>query len=131
MKPIHYLVVFLVLNQSTFSGTRFLVALYAVHQQASALVVGALVALFSAAAMVGAVAMGKLVDLRGTRIPVLTGTLLLASGVGLPLLWRDFAVLYVAAFLIGGARLNPGSVAVCAFAHTIPPTDRRAQCRNY
>lgn len=103
MKPIHYLVVFLVLNQSTFSGTRFLVALYAVHQQASALVVGALVALFSAAAMVGAVAMGKLVDLRGTRIPVLTGTLLLASGVGLPLLWRDFAVLYVAAFLIGGA----------------------------
>ncbi len=103
MKPIHYLVGFLVLNQGTFSGTRFLVALYAVHQQASALVVGILVALFSSAAMLGAVAMGKLVDQRGTRLPVLLGTLSIICGVGLPLLWRDFAALYVCAILTGGA----------------------------
>jgi MFS family permease len=103
MKPIYPLVSFLVLNQMVFTGGRFLVALYAVHLQASTLMLGVLVALFSFTATLTSVPAGRLIDRIGTRTPMLVCLVLLTLGMGLPLVTTGLVPLYITAPLTGGA----------------------------
>ena len=56
--------------EAAFTGTRFLVSVYAVHLQASPFVIGVLVALFSLVPAFVTVPMGRLIDRIGTRLPM-------------------------------------------------------------
>ncbi len=85
------------------ASSRFLVALYAVHLQASAAVVGVLVALFSLVPMFISVPIGRFADRKGTRMPLLVCTLLTAGGAVLPFFWPSIASLIVSAVVVGGA----------------------------
>ena len=103
MKPIHHLVIFSTLNHSVMASSRFLVALYAVHLQASPVVVGILVSLFSVVPMFISVPMGRFADRKGTRMPLLTTTCLSACGAVLPFFWPQVGTLFITAVTVGSA----------------------------
>ncbi len=103
MKPIYSLAVFACLTQGIFTGGRFLVALYAANQQASTLVIGVLISLFSLAPTFGSVPAGRIADRVGTRWPMLTCMTLLTLGMCLPLVLPGVMPLFVTAPLVGGA----------------------------
>ena len=65
LKPLHFSVLFTVLNHIMFSGMRFSVALDALHMQASALVVGVFSALFLVLSL--ALLLNLLTDLLAAR----------------------------------------------------------------
>jgi len=77
LKPLYLIIAVVVLSHAAYAGTRFSVSLYALDLKASPLVVGVLLSLFSLLPMLGSVPMGRLVDRRGMRVPLLAGTLTL------------------------------------------------------
>ena len=77
LKPLYLIIAVVVLSHAAYAGTRFSITLYALELQASPLIVGVLLSLFSLLPMVGSVPMGRLVDRRGMRAPLLAGTLTL------------------------------------------------------
>lgn len=77
MKPLYLIIAVVVLSHAAYAGTRFSVSLYALDLKASPLIVGVLLSLFSLLPMLGSVPMGRLVDRRGMRVPLLAGTLTL------------------------------------------------------
>ncbi len=103
LKPLHVTILFVVLNYIAFAGLRFSVSLYAIHMHASPTVVGAIVALISFMPMAGSVAMGKLIDRKGMRAPLLVATMVLASCTVLAFLSESPAALLLVSLLTGGA----------------------------
>ena len=90
-------------NHTVLGGCRVVISLDALSLGASPLTVGVLIALFAVLPMLCAVAVGRLSDRMGTRPPMLIGTLGLALGAALPLLWRGLPALYLSAALLGAA----------------------------
>lgn len=90
-----------VLVHTAYSGSRMLVALYAIHLQASPFTVGALMSSFAVVPMVIAVSAGRLVDRVGARWPMFAASLAVAVGALLPYFWTSIGTLYAAGTLIG------------------------------
>jgi MFS family permease len=97
-----YLLIFItLLNHSVFAGTRVSASLYAIHLNATPFTVGVVMALFAFLPMLFAVSMGRMTDRIGARVPMLAGSVAIASGAILPYLWPGMAALYLASVLIG------------------------------
>lgn len=90
-----------VLNQIGIKGSKMLVALYAIHLGASPLVIGLLIAMYAFVPLMVAVYAGRVTDRIGVRWPMVLGSLVMASGLVVPVLFPGLAVLYVSASLLG------------------------------
>jgi MFS family permease len=88
-------------NHTILSGSRVIVSLDALSLGASPFTVGVLMALFAVLPMLFAVAVGRLSDRIGHRRPMLIGSVGLALGAALPVLWRGLPALFVSALLLG------------------------------
>jgi len=124
LKPLHYSLLLVVLYHMTYSGTRLLVALYAIHLKASPAVIGMLVAIFSIVPMLGGVAIGRLIDRRGSKaLMLLCGTLMFA-GTLLAFAWRDITALIVVNVLVGAGYYGLYIAAQQLFGRLGKPEDR-------
>jgi len=92
-----------VLTHTGFVGSRMVISLFAIHQHASPLTIGVLMALYALLPMLLAVAAGRLIDRVGTLRPLAWSGVALALGLALPWLWPAMPGLYLAATLIGTA----------------------------
>jgi MFS family permease len=100
-KLLALLVVLGMANHSVLTGTRVIIALDALSFGSSPLTVGTLMALFALMPMVSAIAVGRLSDRIGTRVPSIVGTIGVLIGAGVPVFWRGLPGLVVSATLLG------------------------------
>lgn len=90
------------MNHIQYTGARFTVLLYAVHQQASPIVVGLLIALNSLFPAITSVRVGQVLDRRrDLRQPMLWVSVIMAAGVMLPALWDSLAALFIFCIVVG------------------------------
>lgn len=106
MKPLHTAILFILLNHVPFTAMRLAVPLYALHLKASPAVVGGIVALFSALPMLGSVHLGRLIDRRGMRAPLLAASAVLALASLLAVLWPGVPTLFCVSLLGGGSYIT-------------------------
>ena len=99
--PLGPLVLATVFAHSAFNGTRLAISLFALDRGASALVVGALMSLFSALPMLLGVSAGRLVDRIGVRRPILAASGVMCVAVALAGLLPHLATLFVVSAIIG------------------------------
>lgn len=116
------------LSHSGFGGSRVVVTLYALELGANQLTVGTLMALYALVPMLFAVAIGRLADRVGARLPMLLGTAGVAVALLLPPLIPGLATLYVSALLLGSS-FQFFFITVTGIAGGIGGTENRA--RNY
>lgn len=98
---LYLLILFSVLNHSAYVGSRVAVSLFAIHLDASPLVVGTLMSLYGVLPMLFSVSVGRLSDRIGPRAPMLSGSILVVSGALLAFAFPGVTTLYFAAALIG------------------------------
>ena len=98
---IYLTLVLIVLNHIAFGGSRVVVSLYALESGASQMQVGILMALYALCPMLFAIAIGRLADRVGARLPMLLGSCGLGLALLLSVAWPAMATLYVASFLLG------------------------------
>jgi len=125
---IYLLVLMSLLSHSGFGGSRVVVTLYALELGANQFTVGVLMALYALVPMLLAVAIGRLADRVGARLPMLLGTTGVAVALLLPPLFPGLATLYVSALLLGSS-FHFFFVTVTGIAGGIGGTENRA--RNY
>jgi len=99
--PLYLLIFFSALSNSAFIGYRVIVSLYAIHLHATPLTVGILIALFGLLPMLLSLAVGRLIDRVGARIPLLAGSVMLVAAMLLPPLIPGLTTLYIVSPLIG------------------------------
>ncbi len=105
-RPLHLALLFILLNHIPFTGMRLAVSLYAIHLGAAPGVVGAIVALFSVLPMVGSVHLGRLIDRKGMRLPMLVAAGVLGCANLLAALWPSVNTLFAVTALAGGAYIT-------------------------
>jgi len=88
-------------NHVVLTGNRVTVTLEAIKQGHSTAVVGVLVALYAFLPMLCAVAAGRISDRIGVRRPMLAGSLGLAAGASIPVLFPGLPALLASAALVG------------------------------
>src|SRR5262245_26222502 len=97
-----YLVIFLAfLTHLGFAGSRLAVPLLAVDQGAAAFVVGTVMALYAALPAVLALPAGRLLDRLGFKLPLLCGSIGIATALLVPFLWPSVTALYFTTTLLG------------------------------
>ena len=90
-----------VLSHTGFVGSRVVVSLYALSQDARPLTVGTLLSLYALLPMLLAVTAGRLIDRAGVLRPMAFAGVMLVIGIALPFVWPSLEALFVAAMVIG------------------------------
>jgi len=98
-------VVLSVLNQVGLKGSKVLVALYALHFDASPAAIGVLASTYAVFPLVLAVYAGRVSDRVGVRPPMILGSLGMAMGLLLPIVLPSLPALYVAAAILGTSNI--------------------------
>lgn len=98
---IHFLVAITMLSHVGFAGSRLAVPLLAVDRDASAFLVGTIVALYALFPTVLALPAGKLADRMGFRMPLIFGTASILAALLVPFVWPTLLALYVSAAVLG------------------------------
>lgn len=114
----------MVLDHIAFAGSRISVTLYAIHQGASALTVGTLLALFALLPAILSVAAGRWIDRIGIVRPMQIGSIAVGVGALLPFLWPGMAALYAACVIVGLAFMLVNVAAYHAVGELSKPEDR-------
>lgn len=125
---IYLTLVLIVLNHIAFGGSRVVVSLFALESGATQMQVGFLMALYALCPMLFAIAIGRLADRVGPRLPMLVGSIGLGLALLLTVLWPALATLYVVAFLMGSS-FHAFFVTVTGIAGGIGGSENRS--RNY
>jgi MFS family permease len=84
-----------------YKGARVANTLYALDLGASPLDAGLLLAVYALFPLLLAIAVGKIGDRYGVRLPVIAGTVITVIGILLPYFWPGFSMLYAAAAVSG------------------------------
>ncbi len=125
---IYLTLILIVLNHIAFGGSRVVMSLFALESGATQMQVGILMALYALCPMLFAIAIGRLADRVGPRLPMLLGS----AGVGIGLLvvvaWPTLTTFYVASLLLGSS-FHFFFVTVTGIAGGIGGTQHRS--RNY
>jgi predicted MFS family arabinose efflux permease len=103
MKPLVFIILLTVLSHIGFVGSRITVSLSAIHQGATPLTVGVLMALYAVFPMLLAVQGGRLVDRVGPFRPIAIAGVVVAAGVLLPFASPGLPMLFVTAAVVGTA----------------------------
>lgn len=98
---IYLIVLMCTLNHTGYGGSRVAISLYALDLGASQLAIGVLMGLYALCPLLLAVAIGKLADRVGPRLPMLMGTAGVTVALLLPPLFPGLVTLYITALLIG------------------------------
>ncbi|MEF7617591.1 MFS transporter [Aquincola sp. MAHUQ-54] len=101
MQPLPLVIILLVLDHVAFNGSRIAVSLTAIHQGASALTVGLLMASYALLPALLAVPAGRWVDRIGAQRPMLIGSAGLGIGCLLAFALPNLAALYATSVIIG------------------------------
>jgi MFS family permease len=125
---IYLIVLMCLLSHAGFGGSRVVVTLYALDLGANQFTVGVLMALYALVPMLLAVAIGRLADRVGPRLPMLLGTAGVAVALLLPPLMPGLATLYVSALLLGSS-FHFFFITVTGIAGGVGGPEHRA--RNY
>ena len=125
---IYLIVLMCLLSHCGFGGSRVVITLYALQLGANQFTVGLLMALYALVPMIFAVAIGRLADRVGARLPMLLGTIGVAVALLLPPIFPSLVTLYVSALLLGSS-FHFFFVTVTGIAGGIGGTENRA--RNY
>ena len=124
MRPLPLIIILMVLDHIAFAGSRITVTLYAIHQGASALTVGTLLALFALLPAILSVAAGRWIDRIGIVRPMQIGSIAVGIGALLPFLWPGMAALYAACVIVGLAFMLVNVAAYHAVGELSKPEDR-------
>lgn len=100
---IYLTLVLIVLNHIAFGGSRVVVSLFALESGATQMQVGILMALYALCPMLFAIAIGRLADRVGPRLPMLLGSAGLGIALLLTVAWPALTTLYIASFLLGSS----------------------------
>ncbi|MGQ0526342.1 MAG: MFS transporter [Betaproteobacteria bacterium] len=126
---IYLIVLMCLLSHCGFGGSRVVITLYALQLGANQFTVGVLMGLYALVPMLLAVAIGRLADRVGARLPMLLGTTGVAVALLLPALFPGSLItLYVSALLLGSS-FHFFFVTVTGIAGGIGGAENRA--RNY
>jgi len=125
---IYLTLVLIVLNHIAFGGSRVVVSLYALESGATQMQVGMLMALYALCPMLFAIAIGRLADRVGPRLPMLLGSAGLGIALLLTVAWPGLNTLFIASFLLGSS-FHFFFVTVTGVAGGIGGTENRS--RNY
>ncbi len=98
---IYLTLILIVLNHIAFGGSRVVVSLFALESGATQMQVGILMALYALCPMLFAIAIGRLADRVGPRLPMLLGSSGLCIALLLTVAWPGMTTLYAASFLLG------------------------------
>ncbi|HEX9389877.1 MAG TPA: MFS transporter [Usitatibacteraceae bacterium] len=101
MRPLPLIIILLVLDHVAFNGSRVAVSLFAINQQASALTVGTLVALYALLPALLSVTVGRWIDRIGLNQPMLIGSIGVGAGTLLPFILPGLATLYFTSVIVG------------------------------
>ena len=101
MKPIYLLFALSAINHAVLTGVRLALLLYAIQLGASPALVGLLAARFAAPAVFAAVPMGRWVDRRGARTPMLIAAVMMVAGSVCAVVWRELGALFVVSVVVG------------------------------
>lgn len=118
------IVVLGIVNHVVLAGSRVTVTLDALRQGTSTAVVGVLLALFALLPALFAVAAGRLSDRIGVRRPMIVGSIVLAVGALLPLLFGGLPGLFVSAAVMGVGFMLFQVPAQNAAGELGPPAER-------
>lgn len=124
MRPLPLIIILMVLDHVAFSGSRVTVTLYAIHQGASALTVGVLVAMYALLPALLSVTAGRWIDRAGMEKPLLLGSAMVGIGTMLPFLFPGLAVLYATSVIVGVAFMLINVAAYHAVGELSLPEDR-------
>src|SRR6266545_1758851 len=102
--PAIYPVLFVVLlNMTAYRGSKVVVTLFAIELGAPQLYIGALVAMYALFPMLLGLYAGKLTDRLGVRLPMIAGSIGVASGLLVPFIFPRLPALYLSAMFIGAS----------------------------
>ncbi len=124
MRPLPLLIILMVLDHIAFNGSRVSATLYAIYQGASALTVGALIALYALLPAILSVAAGRWIDRIGVVKPMQIGSIAIGVGALLPFLFPGMTVLYVSCVIVGLAFMLVNVAAYHAVGELSRPEDR-------
>jgi len=113
-----------IVNHVVLAGSRVTVTLDALQQGTSTALVGLLLALFALLPALFAVAVGRLSDRIGVRQPMIVGSIVLAVGATLPLVFRGLPGLFVGAAVMGVGFMLFQVPAQHATGELGPPVER-------
>mgnify|MGYP002788967855 FL=1 len=100
---IYLTLVLIVLNHVAFGGSRVVISLFALESGATQMEVGILMALYALCPMLFAIAIGRLADRVGPRLPMLLGSAGVGIGLLLVVISPTLTMLYVASLLLGSS----------------------------
>ena len=124
MRPLPLIIILMVLDHIAFNGSRVTVTLYAIHQGASALTVGVLVAMYALLPALLSVSAGRWIDRAGMEKPLLLGSATVGIGTMMPFLFPGLTVLYVTSVVVGVAFMLINVAAYHAVGELSLPEDR-------
>lgn len=124
MRPLPLIIILMVLDHVAFNGSRVTVTLYAIHQGASTLTVGVLVAMYALLPALLSVSVGRWIDRAGMEKPLILGSAAVGIGTMLPFLVPGLAVLYATSVIVGVAFMLINVAAYHAVGEMSPPEDR-------
>jgi MFS family permease len=101
--PIVVIVLCCVLIHAGFGGAKVALPLHALHLEVDPFTVGVMVALWALCPMLIALAIGRLVDRVGARVPMIAGTIGVVVAILVPYFVPGVAALYVMSLLAGTA----------------------------
>jgi MFS family permease len=102
--PAVYLVFLVVLlNMSAYRGSKVLVTLFAIEFDASQLLIGMLIAMYSFFPVFLGLYAGRLTDRLGVRLPMIAGSCGVAAALVVPFFFPGLPALFVSAALIGAS----------------------------
>ena len=99
--PLWPLLLIVLMNHTTFKGSKVLMSLFAIDLGASPATIGVLYAMYSALPVVLAVYAGKFSDRHGFRVPALIGSCGLLASLLLPFFHPALSMLFASAVLAG------------------------------
>lgn len=124
MRPLPLIIILMVLDHIAFNGSRVTVTLFAIHQGASALTVGTLMAMYALLPALLSVSAGRWVDRDGMQRPLLLGSTGVCAGTLLPFLFPGQAVLYATSVIVGVSFMLINVAAYHAVGELSSPEDR-------
>jgi len=124
MRPLPLIIILMVLDHVAFNGSRVTVTLYAIHQGASTLTVGVLVAMYALLPALLSVSVGRWIDRAGMEKPLMLGSAAVGIGTMLPFLFPGLAVLYATSVIVGVAFMLINVAAYHAVGEMSAPEDR-------
>ena len=101
--PIYVVFLIVLLNMTAYRGSKVVVTLFAIELGAPQLYIGALVAMYAVFPMLLGLYAGKLTDRLGVRLPMIAGSLGVASGLLVPFIFPRLPALYLSATFIGAS----------------------------